>query len=271
MKRRIFSVFTSLIFLSLLCSHFNTQGFTILEGVQYSDKLTIGTELAWQLTTLSVSPRDSAEHFEWCISFDRCLSKGDIFKIKLTADLNDLNLSSPEELYYTTEEWADFYANDEYLGNDATEMFWGDFDPEIFRAVSLYILPITLNYESEDVNTFTYLNELYQEYIDDPDLESYTITWEENIFTTVTELYLQGDGDVSIYYYYEVVYNTEWGVLVELNIKLEGELDGENTKVHWTIKNIHEELKVPFNWFYGLIALLLVEVVIIRRRKYLRN
>ncbi len=241
-----------------------------LEGFDFSNKLVTGTEISWILTKYDVTPETTADQYAFTITDEKNMSEGDIFHINFLQNLNDLDLDYFGDLYYTEEQWGEYYLNGVSIGKNASEIYW--YGPDYYGSVVLTIpiLPITLQLSTGSENYFDYIYDIFTSL---PDNETEDITMEntESIFSIKVEYHDSAVlffGSSKIDYELEVVYNKEWGVLAKYDLykKVSGDLS--NSEVNILYETEVEDIKVaPFSWTSSFIAIFIVGIVILVKRR----
>ena len=269
----------SMIIISLLvisCFSFSYTSVTAISGelldFTFSDKISVGTELSWQLTKFDVSPVSDIGSFEWNVTTGHALQEGDFFKIVITTDPDTLDLTDFAEIFYTDLEWAEFYINNDLLTTNATEVSWGGFG--VSNLIMLYILPVTIESSIGGVeNTFEALNEEFESYEYSDSSGKYEVTLNDNSFVIKSEEHASGPlffgGSFSYDSYVEIAYDTTWGILSKLDIESKMKEDSVSTSAHWVLESTVEGVIIPapFNLFYGMIGILILGLAYVAKRK----
>lgn len=235
----------------------------------YSDKMIAGVELSWILSKFEETPEGEFEEAYIPLTAGANMSEGDIFKIVLLQDLDDLNLDDMDELYYTTQEWGEFFLNDVSLGKDATDLYWYAFYGTSGFLMSSHIVPTIVQLTTGSKNYFDYLEEDF-EALAENETEGITIKNTADAFimkykfhASISFLFSM-TVDMSL----EIVYNKEWGVLAKYDLTESVKFGGETSKIRMLYEINNEEIKVaPFSWTFGIAAVFVAALVIIRRRK----
>ncbi len=267
-----------ILLLNLALNNTATVESQVISSVQYSDKLTPNTELSWKLKVLEIEAQGYFTHVEeyyWGFSNSYSMTLGDVFKIKIKEDPDDLNPDSLGYLFNTNESWADFYLNDDFIGDNAMDFYVDNIvlTSPYPNPFTVYILPITLTLENEDTL------KVFQDYIYES-LEPFEVSHTEYSFDVAIsgnsfsmKSYSAETGWGYIWEYTtEIVYNTDWGVLSRLEVErvIEGEEDyheGDYLRTHLLLEIENGDIRVPYNWSYGLISLFLSSLVVLILRK----
>lgn len=269
----------SIIIISLLVISCFTSSYTSVTAINgelldftFSDKISVGTELSWQLTKFDVSPVSEIENYEWEVTTGHTLQEGDLFKIVITTDPDTLNLTDFAELFYTNLEWAEFYINDDLLTTNATDVVWGDFGES--NLIMSYILPVTIESSISGVeNTFEALNEEFESFEYSDSSGKYEVTHNDNSFVIKAEEHASGEsffgGSYSYDSYIEIAYDTTWGILSKLDIESKMKEGSVSQSAHWVFESTVEGVIIPapFNWFYGMIGILILGLAYVAKRK----
>jgi len=269
----------SIIILSLLVISCFTASYTSVTAISgelldftFSDKISVGSELSWQLTKFDVSPVSEIESFEWKVTTGHALQEGDLFKIIITTDPDTLNLTDFAEIFYTNLEWAEFYINDDLLTTNATDVSWGGFGES--NLITLYILPVTIESSIGGVeNTFEALNEEFESFEYSDSSGKYEVTLNDNSFVIKAEKHASGSfafgGSFSYDSYVEIAYDTNWGILSKLDIESKMKEGSVSTSAHWVLESAVEGVIIPapFNLFYGMIGILILGLAYVAKRK----
>ncbi len=276
MKRRKI-LFSLSVFVFFLLSSTTSLSCMIVysdQSVFYSDKLTAGTELSWTLNVLDVEPEEDIDQYGWSIKYDEFLSNGDVFKIVLSKDPDELNSTGLSGIFDTSDTWAEFFINDESIGEDATELFVSrGFSPQSGpEIIFIYILPTHFTadkahriiqehlyegYENWNLSNDTYLFEVS---IDRTKFYmKYYIKYENNITDFSQELSM------------EVAYNIEWGVLSKMETLIKTESTLGNSSAHIVLESDNWSVRVSYDWVIGIISMLISCLVVLSIRKRRRE
>lgn len=263
----IFSIF-SFAFTGVRATNGDLLDFT------YSNKLSVGTELSWQLTKFDVSPEEIKEGLEWEIILGHTLQLDDVFKIVITADPNTLqNMTDYSNIFSTfNQPWAEYYINDALIGTNNEELFIGAINTMDF--ILPFILPTTLEFSTGLENTFEYLNEELEVYEISSSIFKYDVKLDDDNFIIKEETHITYglffgesiDDDSTL----EYVYDINWGILSKLDIEAShGSSSGNDTSVHYVIESTVEGVIIPapFNLFYGMIGILILGLAYVAKRK----
>jgi len=236
-------------------------GWNEIIDIGFSDKIVPGTEITWRLKTFETN---DPEVENWNIVAGQVLNEGDLFKLNVTEDPDNLGFTHPNDLFFSSESWCDFYLNDVFLTDNITEIDWFNWQQSVGIVVA-YIFPITVTFDTGEENFFDYL----YNYLDDLDIgdegsvsakkTKTTLTVEEHVKIKV-ELFF---GSFTYEYNLKIVFNLEWGVAVLIDMEVKS--DDVETRV--VLETGIEEIAVPYEWLYGFFAFLLMGLVIIRKKK----
>jgi len=271
MKKRmnlILALATILIFSFSISSNAIVYAATI-EDFTYSDKLIAGVELAWTLKEFEETPAGEYEEAYIPIKGTTNMAKGDVFKIVLLQDLDDLNLDYMDELYYTTQQWGEYFLNDVSLGKNATDLYWTTFYGTSGFLMSSHIVPVTVQLATGSKNYFDYLAEDF-ETLSENETEGITIKNTDDAFIMKYKFHVKitflisMTVDMSL----EIAYNKEWGVLTRYDLTESVKIMGESAKIRMLYEINNEEIQVaPFSWIFSFVAIFVTGVVMLRRRK----
>lgn len=243
-----------------------------IDDFSYSNKLTIGTELSWKLTTFSVEPEESKEEYRFVIKEGQNMIEGDIFKVKILQNLNNLNLDNSRSLYSTDLQWGEFFLNSASLGKNPSEINWYGPAIEIGMIINVPIIPTTLQLSTGEKNYFDYLEE-YFEALSEEESEGFSVKNAANSFSM--KLKMKGDfsifANVQFESELETTYNKEWGVLsrYELNEKITKAEETIQAKIVYEIEN--SEIQVPYSWIYSFVAIFIAGIAVLSKRKKVSN
>ncbi len=228
-------------------------------GVGFSDRIIPGTLITWELTTFETTGSGAED---WNIIADHPFNEGDLFKINVTVDPDDLGLTHPEDIFTTNETWCDFYLNNDYLTDTITDIDWRDWNQNEALYIA-YILPTTITLASGEVNIFDYFYDYYSE-LDFSD-GTLKVKKTDEIFSIEQQIHITGGGifvGADYDYTFKITYNIEWGVAVLFDLTIDSSLESTKIKLETGI----DEIKVPFEWFYGMLAFLILGFVMIKRK-----
>ncbi|MHA1126624.1 MAG: hypothetical protein ACTSO7_08775 [Candidatus Heimdallarchaeota archaeon] len=273
-KRKVIFALIFISFLSFSVSSANLYQVTDEEFVYfYSDYIIPGEVLEWNVVTF-VKEAD----VYWSIKDGFLVEEGDVIKFEIKKDPDELTLTGPYALQYTDQYWADFYLNDELLGNDSSvhDYFINGFDeagdgPDRHMG---YLLPPDRESSSVKTNYFDDLvdemapdcfnNEtgfLVVEIIDD----IFQIHWEyHNEEPHPTEA-----GTIEIDRILEINYNIEWGYLSRMKIYESVITDEDQEILELVLENSKSTQATSIEWVTGLSALFALGTIAtyLRRRK----
>ncbi len=268
-----------MIIISLLVISSFTSSYTSVTAINgelldftFSDKISVGTELSWQLTKFDISPISEIESYEWEVTTGHALQEGDLFKIVITTDPDTLNMTDFAELFYTNLEWAEFYINDDLLTTNATDVVWGSLGES--NLIMSYILPVTIESSISGVeNTFEALNEEFESFEYNDSTGKYEVTLNDNSFVIKAEEHASGQlffgGSYSSDSYIEIAYDTTWGILSKLDIESKMKEGSVSKSAHLVLESTVEGVIIPapFNWFYGMVGILILGLAYVAKRK----
>ncbi|MCE7743278.1 MAG: hypothetical protein GOP50_12580 [Candidatus Heimdallarchaeota archaeon] len=237
----------------------------------YSDNLSPGESVAWEIMKL-----EKEDLYEWEIKPGITMELGDILRVNITTDPDELNLTTFEEIHTTTEEWANFYKNDDYLGNDASALDWGG---SLYPGTLLwgpvfwmYFVPVTLQNATASVDFFDFVVAHFEVFkFNDPG-GSYDIEKKDNLLIISAEEHIDipggiFGGDYKFDSVMEISYNVEWGTLDKLEIAETIDSSAGKEKFELILLNTISTQSIPFNWAYGMIALFVIGLAYILRKK----
>jgi len=236
-----------------------------IEGFEFSNNLVTGAELAWKLTKYEASSEEFGEHYVFRIKEGKNMSEGDVFKIKLLKDLNDLGLDGLYELYYTEEQWGEYYLNGVSMGKSASAIFWLSPETSSSKVITTPILPITVQSSTGSENYFDYA---YENFASLPDNETEGITIKNTASTfSIKHEYIMLLGNFKVVHKMEVVYNKDWGVIANYDFMHKVQSEGETSKIEILYETEIKEIKVPYNWTFGFLALFVTGIIVLVRRR----
>ncbi len=252
-----------------------------ITGLKYSNRIVPGTEVSWKVTKFET---DDPESFIWEVYPGHPLAVGDMFKLNVTKDPDTVGLVHPSHLWNVTESWCDFYLNDVFLTENISYANLREFKRD-YRLDAGYIVPTSISFASGYVNYFDYLYDYYSEldYGEDGSLKvrktDETFTIEEKYKGPSNVIIMSPGGssnthpseepsldqyiDTDANYNTKITYNIEWGVLVFADMQAEN----DTMKVRVVLETGIDEIAVPYEWLYGLFALLIMGLVTIKKKK----
>lgn len=240
----------------------------------YSEHIVPGEVLEWNVVKF-VREAD----FNWTIKAGYLVEEGDIIKFKVKKDPDELTLIGAEALQYTDQYWADFYLNDNYLGNNSSEYdyYIDSFDemengPDHHRG---YLLPPDRHSPTEGIdNYFVYLHDEIEPYQYNNDSGLYEVKITDDLFIINWESHIEeplstAAGTIEIDRIVEISYNMEWGNLDRMKIYESSITDDEQEILELVLENSRSTETTPIEWVTGLIALFTLGTITIyiRRRK----
>ncbi len=241
------------------------------QGFTYSDNLSPGESVAWEIMKL-----EKDDQYEWEIKPGITMELGDILRVNITTDPDALNLTTFEEIHTTNEEWANFYKNDDYLGNDASDLNWGS---SLYPGALLwgpifwmYFVPVILQNATASVDFFDFVVQHFGVYVFDDPGGSYDIEKKGNLLIISAEVHadISGGifgGDYKFDSFVEISYNVEWGTLDKLEIDETVDSSAGKETFKLILLNTISTQSIPFNWTYGMIALFIIGLAYILRKK----
>ena len=196
------------------------------------------------------------------------MSEGDIFKIQLLKDLNDVSIGSFFDIYSTEVQWGEYYLNDVSLGKNASAIFWFGPDTSVGSVMTAPILPVTFELSTGNKNYFDYITENFESL---PDNETGGITVKNSASAFSMKIEMHGTvmifGNFKIDYELEVVYNKEWGILAKYDLYEKVTSGGESAKVEILYESEVKDIQVPYAWTFSFIALFVTGIVVLVRRR----
>ncbi|MCG3227663.1 MAG: hypothetical protein H7645_12155 [Candidatus Heimdallarchaeota archaeon] len=239
-----------------------------IEGFEFSNNLVTGAELAWKLTKYEASSEEFGEHYVIGIKEGKNMSEGDVFKIKLLKDLNDLGLDGLYELYYTEEQWGEYYLNGVSIGKNASDIYWLSPETSTGKVIITPILPITVQLSTGSENYFDYA---YENFASLPDNETEGITIKNTASTFSIKHEYHGTimflGNFKVDHKMEVVYNKDWGVIANYDFMHKVQSEGETSKIEILYETEIKEIQVPYSWTSSFIALFVTGIVVLVKRR----
>ncbi len=225
------------------------------------------------MKTFYVSGYGAPEDFIWEINSGTNMTQGDIFKIKFLEDPDNLVLANYEDLFTTTETWAEFRLNSDLLGDDASLINFNAIKPNIAYFPVRFIYPQTILANGSVTSTFDYLYEVYLPYEMSIPGAKYQITNNDDIFSINTEVHVKYSGffggNTEIDEEATVTYNKEWGVLssYELKFRLKSDADVDEAEILLEVTDENILVAAPFGWIAGIPVLITFGVITLRRKK----
>ena len=253
----------------------HTNAATDLTDFSYHDDLVPSLELSWEMKTFSVIEYACPEDFIWEINAGENMTQGDIFKIKFIDDPDNVTLTHFDDLFTTTHPWAEFRLNSDYLGDDASEIYFSEITPNIQHFPIVFVYPEEVLSNGTVMNTFDYLYEHLSPYEFDIGGASYKLINNADVFAIETKVKVKIQlffGTVDINEQATVIYNKQLGVLssYELHFTMKGSGDDASADIFLEITDESLRVKVNFEWVAGIYVLFIAGVVILRRRKRTR-
>lgn len=264
----------SLTLIAILVSINYGQNFVIANNVEdftYNNNLKAPLELSWVMTTFYIV-YDTPEDWIWEITSEINVTQGDIFKIKFLEDLDNLALDNYDDLYTTTETWAEFYLNSVLLGDDASLIGFNDIDVFLDYFPVKFIYPRTVQVGGAEISTFDYLYDELKEYEFSLFGMKYKLTNTAKLFSIEAKYHLiitVGGEESDITQEVKVIYNKEWGVLssYELKFRLKSDADIDEAEILLEITDENILVAAPFGWIAGIPVLITFGVITLRRKK----
>jgi len=273
-KRKIIFVLILISFLSFSVSSANLYQVTDEEFVYfYSDYIIPGEELEWNVVTF-VKEAD----IYWSIKDGFLVEEGDVIKFEIKKDPDELTLTSPEALQYTDQYWADFYLNDEFLGNDSSE--WNYYIDPFDEAGDGpdrqmgYLLPNERESSSGRTNYFDDLADEMGPDCFNNETGLLEVGIINGLFQIHWEYHNEEDGPtttdpIEIDRIVEISYNMEWGYLDRMKIYESVITDEEQEVLELVLENSRRTPAASIEWVTGLIALFtLGTIAIFLRRRH---
>ncbi len=267
------NIVLSMTLIAILVSINYGQNFVIANNVEdftYNNNLEAPLELSWVMTTFYIV-YDTPEDWIWEITSEINVTQGDIFKIKFLEDLDNLALANYEDLYTTTETWAEFYLNSDLLGDDASLIGFNDIDVFQENLPVKFIYPQTVQVGGSEISTFDYLYDELKEFEFSLLGMKYKLTNKAKLFSIEASFHLiitVGDEESDITQEVKVIYNKEWGVLSSYELYLSRTTNSDVEKVEILLEITDEDIKVtPFGWIAGIPVLIAFGVITLRRKK----
>ncbi|MHA1198039.1 MAG: hypothetical protein ACTSQF_01595 [Candidatus Heimdallarchaeaceae archaeon] len=274
-----------IILLNLALNNTATVESQVISSVQYSDYLIPNTELSWKLKKLEIEAQGYFTHVEqygyyFDLTNDYSMTQGDVFKIKINTDPDDLSPDSLDYLFTTSETWADFYLNDDLISNDSRDIYNQDIILTRSYLFSTYILPITLTLDdASTLNVFhDYIYGKLEPFEHEYTQETYELETSANSFT-IKSHYAE---EAWYWYFYEtteIVYNTDWGILSKFEQEtivegIEGDEVGDYLRIYFLLETENSEARIPYDWNYGILSIFLSSIlalIVRKKRKKSKN
>ena len=249
----------------------NSNAITEISAISnfyYSNNIVPDETLTWQVAKFELEDKGDP----WTVKTGKTIEEGDTLQIKITNDPDDLTIANYTELFTTSETWAEFYLNDELLGDDASQL-----NLSTNLASNQYIdwtllLPTILYVESSNVSTFQHYYDVNQPLEFDDSTEEYEVTLTDNLLIMKYERH---DSGILFFYehkcywddIYEASYNIEWGYLDKLELYSKFRTGSTTNLYHLVLLNELSTQKASIVWFSGMVAFLLFGLVAIYRRR----
>ena len=251
-KVKIFGLFTILLFTFSLFST-RTQAATI-EGVTFHEAFVPGYELEFEVKICKVTPKE----YEGIVKIDLMSGaypeKGDIITIKFLQDPDDLGLIT-HDLFSSSEPWAEFYLNDDFLTNDSTLLLFH---------LQFTVVPITAQLSTGSQNFFDYYYEENKENQFKDETGCWKMINRKAKFIIKEEIVLYGEKR-------EAVWNKDCGVKSKYEFTKTYEQVDETIQAHFIYEVLNEEFKIPFSWSFSVFAFSIVAVIVLIRRRKNQN
>jgi hypothetical protein len=240
----------------------------VIQDFSFSSNLVAGAELSWKLTKFEKKPADIGDEYAFRITASKNMSEGDVFKIVLEEDLNTLELDYFSELYYTHLEWGEFFLNGLSLGKDPFDIFWFGPDTSVGVVITAPIIPTTVEVASGTKSYFDYMEEEFAAFSEN-ETEGITLKNTASKFSMKMEVHASMTifFNMKLDYVLEVVYNKDWGVLSKYELHEKVTVAGDTEEVEILYETESSDIKVPYNWTFGFVALFVTGVVVLVRRK----
>lgn len=273
-KRKILFVLILISFLSFSVSSANLEQVTNDEfDFYYSDYIVPGEVLEWNVVKF-VKEAD----FNWTIKTGYLVEEGDIIKFMVKKDPDELTLTGAEALQYTDQYWADFYLNDNYLGDNSSEYdYYIDSFDEMDNGPdhhSGYLLPPERDSATGRVGYFDCLYDemVLNQYENESGLFEVEMTDDLFLFNWEShkeEPLSTAAGTKEIDRIVEISYNLEWGYLDRMKIYESSITDDEQEILELVLENSRSTQTTPLEWVAGLVALFTIGIIAIyvRRRE----
>ncbi|MHA1122702.1 MAG: hypothetical protein ACTSSK_00530 [Candidatus Heimdallarchaeota archaeon] len=270
-KRKIIFVLILISFLSFSVSSANLYQVTDEEFVYfYSDYIIPGEVLEWNVVTF-VKEAD----IYWSIKDGFLVEEGDIIRFDIKTDPDLLKLIGDAILLQTDQYWAEFYLNDEYLGNDSSilEYFIEPFD-EMGDGPDRYISPTGMY--SDTTGTVKYFDHLYDEILPDcfnNESGKLEVEMTNELFIVNMGYYIEElsptEESTEIVRIVESSYNLEWGYLARMKIFESVITEDDQEILELVLENSRSTQVTPIDWGVGLIALFTLGAIatFLRRRQ----
>ena len=274
---------------------------------QYSYLLTLeaGTSYEWKVTTLTTVGSPSTPYLDFGPT--EVLKQGDRINVTLLQDVNSTALGGDYQLFSNdSNDWVDFYLNDELITNDTSDIDLFDLDWVNLGMWSgwfyeQFLLPITYTNSTGTYDNFLVLHNNYQQetgdYKSDNNFHSYTESVHIKVKTTsklsketwslkrvYSEVYKESDytdpedwdtTDRTLDITTELRYNIATGLLVYVNhdyaeheiLQEEGSTEDNTEEVIFILESSALSTKVPYNWAFVLLGILTIGIVVLWRKK----
>ena len=240
-----------------------------VDGEVFSSNLIAEVELSWKLTKYDYIPQNFIGEYSFPVKDGVEMSEGDIFKVKLLKDLNEVSLDSCFDLYCTDIQWGEFFLNDSSLGKNASAMYWFGPDKTIESMITAPILPVTIELSTGTENYFDYIADNFESLPAD-ETEDIEIKNTKRVFSMKKEIH-----EVPIIwpkftkdYELEVVYNKEWGILVKYDLFQEVYKAGVTRIAEILYETEIKDIKVPYSWTFSFVALFVTGIAVLTKRKH---
>jgi hypothetical protein len=271
-------------FLSFAVSSANLDNVTNdYYDLYYSDYIVPEEELAWDVAKFEI-----LGDFNWTITPGYLVEEGDIIKFKIKVDPDDLDLTDIYSIQFTDQVWADFYLNDDLLGNISSiiQYFIDPFEenensPSRHEPPNYkygYLLPISIGSATGIVNFFENLYDEIEPYQYENETGLYEVKMIGDLFILNWECHESGmismiDEPYEINRIIEISYNLAWGYLDRMKIYDFYKRGFSGNDVDWEVElillNSRSTQRVSIEWTTGLVALVTIGTITVylRRRK----
>ena len=260
-------IILSILVLSVTAFTFTTVNAVLADGFYYSDELVAGKELEWELEELIA---EGATEPEIHIFYGYPMAKGDVFKVELLEDLNNLTLTNYGALFTTTTPWANFYINDVLITSNASDIsFLGEDMSDIMispLAALALIIPTTLVVGGENQSFFDDI--LAEAEFTETSMEAEGVSIELSIYMKgslfVTEMSMKGDLDLfgvqmTVDMTFELSFNMDLGILHKLYVDSYSKVGTEEVSSTVLFQSKEDAgVGIPFHWVYGLMGLFIL-------------
>ncbi len=268
-------ILVSLVIISFLSFTFSRSNLAQVANDEYeynySDFIVPGETLEWKIVTF-VKEAD----VNWTLTADYLVEEGDAIRFEVKKDPDELNITDPTALQYSTQIWADIYLNDIDLSSFEEWDYYIDGFDEMDDYDWGYIQPPERESSTGKTNYFQDLADdmLPDCFNDETGILEVSITadlfklrWESHEVGETPDSSEPFERDRTI----EISYNLAWGYLDRMKIYEyyeHGAIGEEEQEIlELVIENSRSTQGTPIEWVSGLIALFTLGTITVQMRR----